>query len=218
MKRSRETFFFCAAPLALAALLLGGCTSSYDDGYKEGYNEGQAKGLDEGYQSGSLEGRNEGLAKGAQRAEEAAASGRAFTLYSKPFALSFAGGVLGGVVLQYALLYFFRSTYRLHWLGTNLVPGLSNSRCFRLQIQLGVLAIENRRQLDAVRGRAEVSNAKIEAVKNLALRQVEASGDLDSVRMKSILNDAERKLQSIVEEAERRELGKASQPSTKRST
>lgn len=210
---SRSKAMLLRAVLSAVALaILGSCTSPYDAGHKEGYSEGRAKGLDEGHQSGSLDGRAEGLSTGAGRAAEVAASGMAFTFYVKPFALSFAGGAAAGVLLQYALLYFFRRTYRLHWLGANLVPGLPSSRCFRIQVQLGVLAMEKRRQLDAIESRAEVNKAKIESVKSLVIRRVEASGDIESVRLKSLLKEADKKLQSIVKEAEQRELGKTDRP------
>jgi hypothetical protein len=192
-------------------LLLQGCSDPYEEGYKEGYNLGHAKGIDEGHRTGFVDGRDEGLKRGEQRAEEVAASGRALKLYVKPVLLCWVAGAAIGILLQYLLIYVFRTTFRLSWIGIALVPGLSDSRCFCIQTQLGIVALEKRRQLEEIRSRTELKQARIESVRRVAVRRLEASSDLESVLLKKILANAEKEMRHIVEEAEDRRANRLPQ-------
>ena len=185
-------------------LLLAGCSDRYDEGFENGRKAGKAEGLKEGYTAGMEEGRAEGQLKGSQRAEEAAARGTALRLYLKPSFFSCAGGVAIGVGLQYILLYIFRRNSHLPWIGVTLVPGLADSRCFRLQSRLGVLALEEKRKLAEVRTRTEIRNAQIESIKIATQKTIEAKSDLETALLRNILKEADRKMQRIIEDAEKR--------------
>lgn len=202
MNGSRVQFHGAVLAVSLLFLLLTGC-DRYQEGFEKGHEEGYADGLKQGFEAGVEQGHLQGQAEGNRRAEETAAQGTAVRFYLKPFFFLCAGGIATGIGLQYMLLHVFRKNSHLSWIGVTLVPGLADSRCFRLQSRLGILALEEKRQLEEVRTRTKIRNAQIESIKTTTQSKMEASSDLESALLRIMLKEADRKMQGIIDDAER---------------